>query len=154
VTVPRYAANVEGGGGKVVLMPSGHDTLNSESRIEEKISESFATVYTWDDRELLRYEALGRATRKEFLEGVNIMDRFIGRKGVFLPKLIIVDNDGNHIETTNRTKLPTLEKIKKAELLNYEVDDNGMPVTNPASIKEKLDVQFKKSKFVRAGGNS
>jgi len=154
VTVPRYAANVEGGGGKVVLMPSGHDTLNSESRIEEKISESFATVYTWDDRELHRYEALGRATREEFLEGVNIMDRFIGREGVFLPKLIIVDKDGNHIETTNRTKLPSLEKMKKAELLGYEVDDNGMPVTNPASIKEKLDIQFKKSKFVRSIGNS
>ena len=32
---PRYAANVEGGGGKVLLMPSGHDTLNlnTESRI-------------------------------------------------------------------------------------------------------------------------
>ena len=82
------------------------------------------------------------------------MDRFNGRKGVFLPKLIIVDKAGNHIKTTNRTKLPTLEKMKKAELLEYEVNEKGMPVTNPASIKEKLDVQFKKSKFVKAKGNS
>ncbi len=148
VTVPRYAANVEGGGGKVLLMPSGHDTLNSESRIDEKISESYATVYTWDDKELHRYEALGRATIEEFRDGVSIMDRFIGRKGVFLPKLIIVDKNGKHIETTNRTKLPTLEKMKKAELLEYEVNEKGMPVTNPSSIKEKLDELFKKSKFV------
>ena len=154
VTVPRYAANVEGGGGKVLLMPSGHDTLNSESRIDDKISESYATVYTWDDKELHRYEALGRATIEEFRDGVNIMDRFIGRKGVFLPKLIIVDKAGNHIETTNRTKLPTLEKMKKAELLEYEVNEKGMPVTNPASIKEKLDVQFKKSKFVMTNGKA
>lgn len=154
VTVPRYAANVEGGGGKVLLMPSGHDTLNSESRIDDKISESYATVYTWDDKELHRYEALGRATIEEFRDGVNIMDRFIGRKGVFLPKLIIVDKAGNHIKTTNRTKLPTLEKMKKAELLEYEVNEKGMPVTNPASIKEKLDVQFKKSKFVMTNGKA
>ncbi len=60
ITVPRYAANVEGGGGKVLLMPSGHDTLNIGNNIEEKISESFATVTTWDGKELFRYEALGR----------------------------------------------------------------------------------------------
>ena len=28
ITIPRYAVNVEGGGGKVVLMPSGHDNMN------------------------------------------------------------------------------------------------------------------------------
>jgi lysine 2,3-aminomutase len=118
VTIPRYAANIEGGGGKVLLMPSGHDTLNLEMDIEEKMSESFATVTTWDGRELIRYEALGRATRKEYLDAVRIMDKFIGRKGVFLPKIIIVDKKGNHIETTNRTKLPKLEKLKKSMLLN------------------------------------
>jgi len=44
ITMPRYAANIEGGGGKVLLMPSGHDTLNIEKEIDEKISESFAIV--------------------------------------------------------------------------------------------------------------
>ncbi len=76
VTVPRYAANIEGGGGKVVLMPSGHDTLNLDHDIDEKISESFANVFTWDDKRLQKYEALGRTTREEFEEGVKIMDCF------------------------------------------------------------------------------
>ncbi len=149
ITVPRYAANIEGGGGKVVLMPSGHDTLNLGHKIDEKISESFATVYTWDDKKILRYEALGRTTYEEFKAGVEIMDRFIGRKGVFLPKLIIVDENGNHIETTNRTKLPTLEQIKKAELLEYEVFKDDMPLTNPALIQQQLDESFKQSKFMQ-----
>ncbi len=113
VSIPKYAANVEGGGGKILLMPTGHDTLNSETSIDTKISESYATVSTWDGKEIFSYEALGRASREEFENAVKIMDTFIGRKGAFLPKVILVDQEGKHIETTNRTKLPNLEKIKK-----------------------------------------
>ncbi len=147
VTVPRYAANIEGGGGKVLLMPSGHDTLNIGATIEDKISESFATVYTWDGKEIYKYEALGRASRKEFHDAVKIMDEFIGRKGIFLPKVIIVDKAGNHIETTNRTKLPIFEKMKKAALLNYKLFKNEMPLTNPVDIAKELEKQFSKSKY-------
>jgi len=142
ITMPRYAANVEGGGGKILLMPSGHDTLNSEENIEQKISESYATVSTWDGKELFKYEALGRATKVEFEYAVEIMDKFIGRKGVFLPKVIIVDKKGNHIETTNRTKLPSIEHLKKSELLNYEIFRKGMPLINPAEIYDLLEEQF------------
>lgn len=149
ITVPRYAANIEGGGGKVLLMPSGHDTLDAQKSIDEKISESFATVYTWDDKKILNYEALGRATLEEFENGVKIMDAFIGRTGVFLPKLIIVDHEGNHIETTNRTKLPRFEKMKKSKLLGYEIFKNDMPLTNPSEIADELDSQFKNSKYYK-----
>lgn len=142
ITMPRYAVNVEGGGGKIVLMPSGHDTLNTGIQIDERISESSATVHTWDGREIEYYEALGRATYEEFAEGVNIMDAFIGRKGVFLPKLIVVDEKGNHIETTNRTKLPVIDNEKKAELLGYELNGGGVPVTNPALIEEELERRY------------
>ena len=145
VTVPRYAANIEGGGGKVLLMPSGHDTLNQEDLIDSRISESYATVITWDGKKLLKYEALGRTTYEEFGEGRKIMDEFIGRSGVFLPKLIIVDDKGRHVETTNRTKLPTLEKIKKSEVLGYKLHDKNMPLINPADIADELETLFKDS---------
>jgi len=149
ITIPRYAANIEGGGGKVLLMPSGHDTLDFGINIDNKISESFATVNTWDGRELYKYEALGRTSYDEFENGVRIMDDFIGRKGVFVPKLIIIDDEGNHIETTNRTKLPKLEKIKKSELLGYDLFDKDMPLTNPTDISSELEKQFKKSKYFK-----
>jgi len=147
ITVPRYAANIEGGGGKVLLMPSGHDTLGLDTSIDDRISESYANVTTWDHRKIFRYEALGRATREEFEEAVGIMDQFIGRKGVFLPKIIIVDEEGNHIETTNRTKLPVFEKSKKTSLLQYEMYEHGMPLTNPVDIAELLEKEFSKSGF-------
>jgi lysine 2,3-aminomutase len=147
ITVPRYAANIEGGGGKVLLMPSGHDTLNLDSKIDDRISESFATVFTWDDKKLHRYEALGRTSREEYENGVRIMDEFIGRTGVFLPKLIIIDKDGSHIETTNRTKLPTLERMKKSAMLGYDLYDENMPLTNPTQISGELDRLFLKSKY-------
>lgn len=149
ITLPRYAANVEGGGGKILLMPSGHDTLNIENNIEGKISESYATVTTWDGKELFKYEALGRATRKEYDEAVKIMDTFIGRKGAFLPKVIIIDDKGKHIETTNRLKLPVIEKLKKSELLEYNLNNGEMPLTNPADIAKELDKGFRKSDFCK-----
>jgi lysine 2,3-aminomutase len=147
ITVPRYAANIEGGGGKVLLMPSGHDTLNLESNIDDKISESYATISTWDHKKIFRYEALGRATKKEFSEAVEIMDAFIGRTGVFLPKVIIVDDKGNHLETTNRTKLPVFERSKKTALLQYELYSMDMPLTNPVDIHDELEKEFNNSRF-------
>lgn len=147
ITVPRYAANIEGGGGKVLLMPSGHDTLNTDISIDDKISESYATVYTWDSKKIIRYEALGRATREEYDEAVRVMDTFIGRKGVFLPRIIIVDGSGNHLETTNRTKLPVFEKSKKAGLLDYELFDREMPLTNPMDAASILEAGFAGSSF-------
>jgi lysine 2,3-aminomutase len=147
ITLPRYAANIEGGGGKVLLMPSGHDTLNEDKNIDDKISESFANVMTWDHKKIIRYEALGRATRSEFDAAVKTMDAFIGRKGVFLPRVIIVDSKGNHLETTNRTKLPTFEKSKKAELLDYELFSSEMPLTNPVDAYEQIENAFNRSKF-------
>jgi len=149
ITVPRYAANIEGGGGKVLLMPSGHDTLNEETSIDDKISESYANVFTWDHKKIVRYEALGRATRKEFDRAVNVMDDFIGRKGSFLPRIIMVDNKGNHLETTNRTKLPTFERTRKSTLLGYELFLHDMPLTNPADAYDQIEEAFGRSKFNR-----
>lgn len=142
VTVPRYAANIEGGGGKVLLMPSGHDTLNRGLLLEKKISESQATVTTWDHREIVSYEALGRASMEEFIHAEKVMNTFIGRKGVFRPKVIIVDEKGNHLETTHRTHLPGFERARKSEMLGYSIHENGMPLTNPADISERLDQLF------------
>ncbi len=147
ITKPVYAANVEGGGGKVILMPSGHDTLNIAVNIEDHISESFATVNTWDDRKLSSYEALGRASKEEYDQAIRVMDRFIGRSGVFLPKLIIVDSQGKHIETTNRTKLPRIKSNKKSLLLGYKAFYNGMPLTNPVDIKSELERLFANSRY-------
>lgn len=149
ITLPKYAANVEGGGGKILLMPSGHDTLNHQLNLDERISESSATVNTWDSKELVNYEALGRSSRREFDNSVAIMDTFIGRKGVFLPKVIIIDNEGRHIETTNRSRLPRLEKSRKTRRLGYDMYDHEMPLTNPVTIAGKLNQLFKKSKYVK-----
>jgi lysine 2,3-aminomutase len=147
ITKPDYAANIEGGGGKVLLMPSGHDTLNVQTGLEDRISESSATVETWDERTLYKYEALGRATPQEFEEAVEIMDRFIGRKGVFLPKVILIDEAGNHLETTNRNALPDIDKFKKTTLLQYESQPGDMPITNPYELGAELDDLFRCSEL-------
>lgn len=145
VCMPKYAANVEGGGGKILLMPSGHDTLGSNDDIDKAISKSYAKVTTWDGKIIDKYEALGRATKSEFISGVKLMDRFIGDKNVFLPKLIIIDDEGNHIKTTNRTYLPYLDNNDKSMLFNYEKYSEGLPLTNPYEITSLLDELYNKN---------
>jgi lysine 2,3-aminomutase len=139
---PVYAANIEGGGGKIILMPSGHDTMQKGFNLEEYISESYATIHTWDNKIIDDYEALGRATQAEYDAAVKIMDKFIGRKGAFRPSLIIVDKNGNHITTTNKSPLPSFSNRDKVKIFNYWVDSDDMPLTNPALISDKLDKLF------------
>jgi lysine 2,3-aminomutase len=136
---PIYAANIEGGGGKIILMPSRHDTMQKGFNLEEYISESYATIHTWDNKIIDDYEALGRATQAEYDAAVKIMDKFIGRKGAFRPSLIIVDKNGNHITTTNKSPLPSFSNRDKVKIFNYWVDSDDMPLTNPALISDKLD---------------
>ncbi|MCK9522772.1 MAG: KamA family radical SAM protein [Proteobacteria bacterium] len=147
ICMPRYAANIEGGGGKVLLMPSGHDTLNTGVVIDSRIAESYATVYTWDGRIIEKYEALGRATRQEFATAKKMMEAFIGRKKVFMPRLILVDKQGNIIKTTHRSRLPQLENRKKARQLGYGLYDGRMPLTNPAKNRAELERGFVASRF-------
>ena len=77
------------------------------------------------------------------------MDHFIGRKGSFLPRIIIMDKKGNHLETTNRTKLPTFERSRKSTLLGYELFSHDMPLTNPADAYDQIEEAFGRSKFNR-----
>ena len=64
-------------------------------------------------------------------------------------KIIIVDGKGNHLETTNRTRLPTFEKSKKARLLDYELFNADMPLTNPVDAQDEIEAAFIKSKFTK-----
>jgi lysine 2,3-aminomutase len=152
---PMFAANVEGGGGKVLLMPTGHDTTNTMVDIEDNIYDGSANVHTWDGRLIQNYEALGRATRDEYNEAVEIMDKFIGRKGCFYPCLNIFNEDGEYVETTNRSidMLPKLNSDSKSQLLEYKTEEDGMPMCNPFTHKDMLDELFDKSKFNGAKPN-
>ena len=149
ITVPRYAANIEGGGGKVNLMPSGYDTFNSNVNIDESNFENSATIHAWDGKRISMYEDLGRTTQEEFDKAVKIMDSFIGKKGVFLPKINIEDNKGNYIKTTNKTEFPKLREIEKSNLLDYDLSNQNMPITNPADIEKEIEKQFSKSKYYK-----
>jgi lysine 2,3-aminomutase len=143
---PTYAANVEGGGGKIVLMPSTHHTLGDETDIEDKIGPSQVYIQTWDKRDFHNYEALGRTTQKEYEESVKIMDKYIGREGIFAPCLILNDKDGHYIKTTNRDTLPKFSNTEKAHLFEYGAQENGMPITNPHVLCEELDKLYYENK--------
>ena len=145
---PTYSANLEGGGGKVTLTPSGYDIFDEVKESEKKSSKMAVTVHTWDDKIIKGYEALGRATKEEYVKSRNIMDKFLGRPSIFKPAVIIVDNEGTPIRTTRR-RLPVLTNELKADLLNYNKEEDGMPITNPTAIKDELNEGFKNSKFYK-----
>jgi len=142
---PTYAANIEGGGGKVLLMPSGHDTLNLLPDLEAKRSKPYARVKTWDGNIFSDYEALGRCAKPEYDESVRIMDDFIGRSGVYQPSLILTDPEGKRMYATN-VRFPDLYNERKSQILDYDSQgEDGLPWTNPALIKDFLDKEFEKS---------
>jgi len=143
---PDYVANIEGGGGKIMLMPTGYRNGILDGN-DEPEDESRATVSTWDSRKIYNYEVLGRATRDEYDKAMALMDKFIGRKGVFRPRLIITDEDGNILETTNRTHISTVENIRKAQLLAYSPMRDELPLTNPAKIRAKLELLYRSSEY-------
>ncbi len=145
---PTYSANLEGGGGKVTLTPSGYDIFDGIKEVERKSSKTAVTVHTWDDKIIKGYEALGRATKEEYVKSRNIMDKFLGRPSIFKPAVIIVDENGSPLRTTRR-RLPVLTNELKADLLNYNKEEDGMPITNPAAIKDELNEGFKNSKFYK-----
>jgi len=139
---PNYAVNVESGGGKVLLMPSGHDTLNLLPDLEAKRSKPYARVKTWDGKVISDYEALGRCSKAEFDESINIMDEFIGRSGVYQPSMILTDPEGKLMYATN-VRFPDLFNERKSQMLDYTVlGDDGLPWTNPAEISDFLDREF------------
>ena len=143
---PIYAANLEGGGGKIILMHSGHDTLNVGIDIDSDIAEDSATINTWDDKIIDNYEALVKTTEKVYDNAMKSMTQFIGRENVFMPNMIITDDDGKYLYTSNCNELPNLINIKKARLLNYKTQTDGQPITNPFLIRNELDALFAKQK--------
>lgn len=149
ITVPRYVANIDGGGGKVVLTPSGHEVANGGEISNGNGAELAHTssVQAWDGKRIDMYEDLGRTSEAEFEEAVKIMDKFIGRKGVFLPKINILDKNGKFIRATNETEIPTLRKRKKSDLLDYYINDDKMPITNPIDVENDIEKEFLKSKY-------
>ena len=144
VAIPIYASNIGGGGGKILLMPSGYDRYNSESNIEGNEFQRYENAITWDGKVLGKYEALCTVTQDEFENAIKSMDEFIGRKGVFVPKVNIIDSDGRIVEIIDKTKLPEIGKIKKSKLLGYGLYDKQMPLTNPTDILDKLETRFQK----------
>jgi len=131
----------------VTLTPSGFDIFEGIKEVERKSSKASVTVHTWDDKIIKGYEALGRATKEEYVNSRNVMDKFLGRPSIFKPAVIIVDEKGLPLGTTRR-RLPYLTNEIKADLLKYNKREDGMPITNPAEISAELDEGFKKSKFI------
>ncbi len=145
---PTYSANLEGGGGKVTLTPSGYDISDDVTEMETKRSKLSVTVHTWDDRIIKGYEALGRATQEQYVNARKTMDAFLGRPNIFKPAVIIVDENGNPVRITRR-RLPELTNALKADLLGYNMESDNMPLINPAEKKEDLDRAYHKSEYCK-----
>ncbi len=147
---PIYAANLEGGKGKILIMPQQvhprelPHPLSPEEIIEHSLS---SKVYTWDGNVFDNYEALGRATVEEYQYAQDVMTTFFGQEGIFKPYLILIDKDNNIVGLSRQIKVPKLNTEIKSKYFNYNFKLNGQPVTNPADLKDFLDREFYRQKF-------
>jgi lysine 2,3-aminomutase len=145
VTMPKYASNIEGGCGKIILMPSGNGVFNNISNTAE-IPEYYTNVHTWDGNSIEKYEDLCIVSYDEFSAAMKTMDEFIGRKGVFHPFVKISGLKGQGLEMPDNAISPRIENIQKSSILGYELTDRQLPMTNPAELTNELESLFCKSK--------
>ena len=154
--LPTYAMNAKHGGGKVVLTPTGLTDI-----FDEEYNHSL-TLATWDGNVLEGYEPLGKATSDEYGAAVRVMDEFIGREGVYLPNLMIIDGDGRYTGETTNVYLPSKDELSfemRARMLNYDcvgltpVEEgvSSVPETNPSRISDELETGFAHSSYCREG---
>ena len=140
-----YAANLEGGGGKITLTPSGYD-IGNDFPLKTQLAAASVMVRTWDERIIENYETLGRSSQEEYENALRVMDAFIGKPGIFNPFVIIVNDKGKPLKTTSKKPL-RLSFAAKSNMLGYKRKPDKMPLTNPSVITEKLDRKYKKSKY-------
>jgi lysine 2,3-aminomutase len=142
--MPKYASNIEGGCGKIILMPSGNEVFNNISDTAE-IPEYYTNVHTWDGNSIEKYEDLCKVSFDEFTMAMKSMDEFIGRKGVFHPYVKISGLNRQGLEMPDNAISPRIENIQKSRLLGYELKGWQMPMTNPAEFSNELESLFCKS---------
>ncbi len=135
---PTFAVNAAGGGGKVLLMPSGY-SIDGTVPTDSFRYNPDSNLYSWDGKHFGSYSELGRTSEEEYMEAQARMDLFIERPGVFRPAVNIYSSDGRYIRTTNLQE-PQLSNKLKSELLGYELNhEQKSPITNPALVADKID---------------
>jgi len=121
-SIPKYASNISGGVGKILLMPSG-------IKQEEKEYNPYVTVRTYKGDIVENYCPMGECSQKIYDNAIRTMDDFIGQPGVFKPSVVLNGKDVTHFD------IPQYTNPQKAKLLGYEPFKDGMPITNPADYK-------------------
>ena len=140
--IPNYVVNMDGGGGKVLLTPSGY----AQERIAFEDSKPYVPTHimrTWDDT-FAKYQELLDMTEEHYNELVDAMDEFYGTTGKFRPCVNIIDQHGDYVRSTNATiKTPPIKDkqylhFNPNKILGYNEGPYG-PVTNPQDAHEDFE---------------
>lgn len=155
-SIPRYAVNMVGGGGKVDLTPSGdHGFPDFTYQLSREMR-------TWDNN-LVKYEEMVRIRESEFRTGMNVMASFYGDSEIlnfeeieignglktrettsekFRPSIIVVDdsNPEKILYVTNVIPPEIMTGDNKCEAMGLypSASDFGLPgkyIANPSGIK-------------------
>lgn len=156
-SIPTYAVNMVGGGGKVVLTPQGDQGIPD---FEYRLSRP---MRTWDNR-VVEYEELMRVRESDYDTGMEAMSRFYGdasimdsethyidglearetSSGKYRPSVIVVDdNDPSKVlYVTNVTAPKPLGEYRKHEAMGLTPNgaELGLPeqpfVTDPGKLND------------------
>ncbi|MDO9516848.1 MAG: KamA family radical SAM protein [Methanosarcinaceae archaeon] len=140
--IPNYVVNMDGGGGKVLLTPSGY----AQERIAFEDSKLYAPTHvmrTWDDT-FVKYRELLNMTEERYNNLVDTMDKFYGSSGKFRPSVNIIDRHGNYVRSTNvAIKTPPIKDkqylhFNPNEILGYSEGPYGS-TTNPQEAHEDFE---------------
>lgn len=139
--IPNYVVNMDGGGGKVLLTPSGY--AQELSAFEDTLPYIPTHVMrTWDES-FVKYTELLDMTEENYYNLIKVMDKFYGLTGKFRPCVNLIDSFGNYIRSTNvELKKPTIKMdylhFNPIKILGYDKGPFGN-ITNP---NEALDAEY------------
>lgn len=128
--IPTYAVNMDGGGGKVNLTPSGY-AWEEIGFLDDQPYKPIHQMQTWDGK-IVKYHELLSMNKKNYERLVATMDDFYGCKGKFNPSVNLLDEKGKYIMSTN----VNIENFDPGEILGYKKGPFGM-IDNPNDAFKK-----------------
>ncbi len=153
-SIPIYAVNMTGGGGKVVLTPSGDNGFGDFSYKMKR------DMRTWENK-LVEYEELLRIRESDYENGMKAMSEFYGDVGImdyaesdvggvnvresasrkFRPSLIVVDdkNQDKVLYVTNVTASEPMDTQKKLDKMGFYRNGERLGIADQPYVTNPSD---------------
>jgi KamA family protein len=129
-SIPKYAVNMVGGGGKVDLTPQGDMGMPDFTYMLSR------RMRTWDNR-ILEYEELLRVRESDYENGMKVMSEFYGDESIMDYESLVLSDNLDVRETSSNKYRPSMIVVDDKNTSKIKYVTNVM-APEPMQRDEKL----------------